>query len=314
MARRGAAVDAPVTRRAAAALLLALAMSAALAGQVFRAGVDTVVLSVTVTDGRNHPITGLTERDFAVFEDGVPQEIAFFAGDPQPIALSLLIDSSASMDDKISVAQTAARGFVARLGPEDVAQVIDFNTDLRIRQTYTHDLAALERAILAIRTGGSTSLYTALYVAISDLNAQGPQRPGDIRRRAIVILSDGEDTTSLKSYDDVADLAKRSDVAIYAVGLRDRRGAYDRTFNEADFALRTLTQQTGGRVYFVDDFRQLPAVYNDIADELANQYVIGYNATNTRRDGAWRRVLVRVDRPETIVRTRSGYFGPTRDH
>jgi Ca-activated chloride channel family protein len=308
-------MGAPVRRLTAVAIgvVLCAAGMAAAGAQVFRAGVDTVVLSVTVTDGHNHPITGIPQSLFQVFEDGVPQTISFFAPDRQPIALSLLIDSSSSMDDKIGVAQAAATGFVQRLGPRDVAQIVDFNSDQQIRQTFTNDVPSLERAILAIRTGGSTSLYTALYVAISELDRRRAEAPGEIRRRAIVILSDGEDTTSIKTYDDVAELAKGSDVAIYAVGLRDRQGAYARGFNEADFALRTLSQVTGGRVYFVTDIQQLPGVYGEIADELANQYVIGYNPINPQRNGAWRQIGVRVARPETVVRTRSGYFGRAKE-
>jgi len=136
--------------------------------------------------------------------------------------------------------------------------------------------------------------------------------PEEIRRQAIVVLSDGEDTTSLKTYEDVAELVKRSSLAIYAIGLRDKAayGSGTRRFNQGDFALRSLSQTTGGRVFFVDDARQLSAVYLQVADELANQYFIGYNTKNLKRDGAWRQVAVRVSRPETVVRTRAGYFGP----
>lgn len=128
-----------------------------------------------------------------------------------------------------------------------------------------------------------------------------------------MLLSDGEDTTSLKTYNDVAELAKESDVAIYAIGLRDKVPAADRRFSQADFALRTLSQFTGGRVFFVDDVKQLPAIYTQIADELANQYLIGLQP-NAKLDGAWRQIAIRVARPETVVRTKTGYFGPTKAH
>jgi Ca-activated chloride channel family protein len=272
------------------------------------------VLSVTVTDAHNHPVAGLSQSDFHVFENGAPQDIAFFALDRQPIALSLLVDSSSSMEDKLGVAQMAATGFVKQLSPKDVAQVIDFNSETEIRQTFTSDAAALEKAILAIRTGGSTSLYTALYIALSELEQRRAASAGEIRRQAIVVLSDGEDTTSIKTYEDVEDMAKRSDVAIYAIGLRDRASGGNHGFSEADFALRTLSQVTGGRVTFVNDVRQLPAIYQDIAQELANQYVIGYNARNQAHDGTWRQIAVQVDRPETSARTRAGYFAPGKNH
>jgi Ca-activated chloride channel family protein len=301
-------------RRAWATTLAAALLSGVLSAQVFRTGVDTVLLTITVVDGQNHPVTGLTEKDFQVYEDNVPQTIGFFALERQPIALSLLIDSSSSMEEKLGVAQTAAVGFVRALTPHDVAQIIDFNSDTQIRQTFTADAGALERAILAIRAGGSTALYNAVYIALEELTRRQSEAPDEIRRQAVVVLSDGEDTTSLKTYDDVADLAKRSDVMVYAIGLRDKTEAASHAFNEGDFALRTLSQITGGRVTFVDDVRQLPAIYRQIADELANQYVIGYNARNTAHDGAWRQIAVRVNRPETIVRTRPGYYGPSKDH
>ena len=131
-------------RRAAASSAAVGAVTAA--AQVFRSGIDTVLLNVTVTDCKNRPLTGLDRDDFRVFEDGIAQEISVFASDPQPIALSLLLDSSTSMEDKLAVAQEAAVGFAHRLGPRDVAQVIDFNSETRIRQPFTSDVRALEKS------------------------------------------------------------------------------------------------------------------------------------------------------------------------
>lgn len=292
-------------------VLLAGAAATGVPAQVFRSGIDTVMLSVSVADAKGRPTASLERAEFQVFEDGVLQDVSVFAREPQPIALSLLLDSSTSMEGRLGIAQQAAIGFARRLGPNDVAQVIDFNSDTRIRQTFTHDVPALERAIGQIRAGGSTSLYTALYIAMSELTRVGEELSDTIHRQAIVVLSDGEDTTSLKSYDDVVDLAKRSDVAIYAIGLRDKSPDEPRKFSQADFALRTLSQVTGGRPFFVTDVRQLPAIYTQIADELATQFVIGYIPKNSKRDGAWRQVNVRVTRPETVARTRAGYFGPS---
>jgi Ca-activated chloride channel family protein len=296
------------------AAVLAGLVTARPAAQVFRSGTDTVLLSVTVSDSKNHPITGLQQSDFQVFEDGVPQVISVFARDPQPIALSLLLDSSTSMDQKLSVAQEAATNFARRLGPRDAAQVIDFNTETQIRQTFTNDVAALDRAIRQIHAGGSTSLYDAIYIALTELGRMQKDTPAEtIRRQAIILLSDGQDTSSLKTYDDVADLAKRSSVAIYAIGLQDKDSAAGpRGFNEAEFALRTLAQATGGRAFFLKDLGQLGGIYVQIADELANQYVIGYVSKNQAQDGAWRQVSVRVSRPETTARTKTGYFASGR--
>ena len=300
------------SRRVGLTVLLAALATSSPTAQVFRAGIDTVVLSVSVTDARNRPLTQISRDDFRVFEDGILQDISVFTRDRQPVALSLMIDSSTSMEGKLKVAQEAAIGFARRLGPNDVAQVVDFNRDTRIRHVFTSDVTALERAIREIRAGGSTALYTALYIAMAELTRVGSASADHLRRQALVVLSDGEDTGGLKSYDDVADLAKRSDVMIYAIGLRDKESDEPRRFSQADFALRTLSQLTGGRVFFVSDVRQLASIYGQIADELATQFVIGYSPKNMKRDGAWRQINVRVNQPEATARTRAGYFGPTR--
>jgi len=285
------------------------------AQEVFRAATDVVLLSVTATDGQSHAVASLTRGDFTVFEDGVPQDISVFAPDPQPIALSILIDASTSMETKMATATEAASGFCRRLGPNDVAQIIAFSSDTQILQPFTHDAALLEKAIRSTRANGSTSLYTAVYIALNELNRVHAASPGAIRRQAIIVLSDGEDTTSLLRDEDVLDLSKRSAVTVYAIGLREKRvkdAVPVRSGSQSDYVLRSLSQSSGGRVFFVDDPIQLPAIYGQIADELASQYTIGYISKNQRRDGAWRQIAIRVTRPGIAARTRAGYFGPTK--
>ena len=128
----------------------------------------------------------------------------------------------------------------------------------------------------------------------------------------IVVLSDGEDTSSLVSFDEVLELAKRSETAIYAIGLRGKGPDHLRgSFNEADYVLRELSQQTGGRVFFARSASELVGIYEQISDELSSQYMIGYTSRNPKRDGAWRRVLVRVKEPNITARTKQGYYAPT---
>lgn len=300
-------------RRALVACALAagtVLSSGSLAAQIFRGGIDIVSLNVTVTEGETL-IGGLEQAAFQVYEDGVMQDISFFSRAQQPIALSLLIDTSTSMEMKLPIAQEAAVGFAKRLKPVDAAQIIDFDSRVEILQTFTSSAAELETAIRKTRVGGSTSLYNALYVAISELKRNRASSPDQIRRQAIVILSDGEDTTSLVDYETVLDQAKRSEVAVYAIGLRSKDDRQTKGWNEAEFVLRTLSTETGGRVFFVEDIKQLAAIYQQIADELANQYSIGYSSKNQRRDGAWRAIVVKVDRPNTVARTKRGYFAPT---
>lgn len=287
-----------------------VAASLPLSAQIFRAGIEVVSLNITVTEA-DKLVSGLDQAKFGVYEDGIKQDITFFSREAQPIALSLLIDTSTSMDNKLPIAQEGAIGFAKRLTGSDTAQIIDFDSRVDILQPFTNDPILLESAIRKTQVGGSTSLYNAIYVALSEMKRVRATSKEQIRRQAVVILSDGEDTSSLIAYEDVLESSKRSEVAVYAIGLRSKTDRPTRGFNEADFVLRTLSQETGGRVFFVDDVAQLPSIYQQIADELANQYTIGYSPKNLKRDGAWRAIVVKVDRPNTVARTKRGYFAPS---
>ena len=295
----------------AAAIALALAVPHAQQPQpAFRTGIDIVSLNVTVTDGTGRYITDLDEADFSVFEDGVKQDLSFFNRRPQPIALSLLLDSSASMEEKIPTLQMAAVNFVKKLKPSDIAQVVDFDSRVEVRQAFTSNQAELEASINQTAAGGSTSLHNAIYIALKELRKVKAVNEEDVRRQALVVFSDGEDTSSLVSFEEVLDLAKRSETAIYAIALR---GVDTQTkgFREAEFVMRTLAQETGGRAFFPARIDDLTGVYSQIADELASQYTLGYTSKNARRDGAWRNLVVRVARPSITPRTKRGYFAPT---
>ena len=156
-------------------------------------------------------------------------------------------------------------------------------------------------------------MYNAVYIALKDLKKViGASNVDEIRRQAVVLLSDGEDTSSLLPFEEVLDLAKRSETAIYAIGLRSPEGgAAGRGFKEAEFVLKQLAQETGGRAFFPNQIAELAGVYDQISAELSSQYTLGYTSKNLKRDGAWRRVLVRVTRPNLVARTKQGYFGPT---
>ena len=276
----------------------------------FRAAIDIVSLAVTVTDGVNHYVTDLEEPDFQIFEDGIRQDVTFFSRREQPIALSLLLDSSASMEDKLSTLQTAAGNFVRRLKPNDIAQVIDFDSRVDVRQVFTGNQADLLTAIDRTAAGGSTSLHNAIYIALKELRKVRAVTEQDIRRQALVVFSDGEDTSSLVSFDEVLDLAKRSETSIYAIALRGP-DVQTKGFREAEYVMKTLALETGGRAFFPAKIEDLNGVYSQIADELASQYTIGYTSKNPRHDGAWRRIDVRVTRQNAAARTKRGYYAPT---
>jgi len=280
----------------------------------FRAGVEVVSLNVTVTERDGRFVSGLPQEAFSVFEDGVKQEVIFFSGTQLPTALGLLVDTSASMNEKLPVAQQAAIGFIERMAADDILTIIDFDSRAEILQGFTPDQAKLATAIKRTTAGGSTSLYNAVYIALNEFKKiRAANSTQEVRRQAIVVLSDGEDTSSLVPFEEVLELAKRSEVAIYAIGLKDG-GAKNRPmggFSEADFVLKQFAQETGGKAFFPTSADELPAIYGAVADELAAQYTVGYASRNARRDGRWRRVVVRVERPNTIARTKQGYYAPS---
>jgi Ca-activated chloride channel homolog len=276
----------------------------------FRTGIDVVSLNVTVSEGQ-HFVTDLEQSDFNVYEDGSQQNITFFNKTNLPIALAVLLDTSASMDTKLPTAQEAAIGFAKRLRKQDLAEVIDFDNRVSVLQPFTNSAQELEQAIRRTSAGGSTSLYNAVYIALKDLKKAVAKNADEIRRQAIIVLSDGEDTSSLLPFEEVLDLAKRSETAIYTIGLRDNDSGGSKLFKEAEFVLKQFSQETGGRSFFPNQVSDLSNVYGQIADELSSQYTLGYSSKNPKKDGAWRRLVVRVNRPNHIARTKQGYFGPT---
>ena len=293
---------------------LSLALCAAVVlipqGQRIRSGVELVSLNVTATDPSGKYVTDLNEEEFEVFEDGAKQKLTFFSRTQQPISLALLLDTSASMDERMGIAQEAAIGFAKQMKKDDQAMVIDFDSQVRVLAPFTGDALALEKAIRQTTPNGSTSLYNAIYISLKELKKSRAAAAAEIRRQAIVLLSDGDDTSSLIEFDEVLDLAKRSETVIYAIGLRQGEIGR-REFKEAEFVLKQLAQETGGRAYFPSDARDLAKIYQAIWDELASQYSIAYSSGNPKRDGAWRRVQVRLQRPNVTARTKQGYYGPT---
>ena len=302
-----------------AVIVVALAASQAAAQDatqppVFRSGTSLVALNVIVTDNNKAFASGLRRDDFEVYEDGVRQDVQFFAATEVPLDLILLIDGSSSMNEKVAFVHKAASGFVDTMRPEDRAAVVSFADGVRVLQTLTSERAAVRAAIDQTGAKGATALHNAIYVALKEFGRPAAAA-GDVRRQAIAVLSDGEDTSSLLSFDDVLDMAKRSGVSIYTIGLRgelgDRPTGQRRYFSQADFAMKQLAVETGARPFFPENVSDLNDVYAAIATELASQYSIGYVPQNVRDDGKYRRVIVRVaNRPELKPRTRTGYFLP----
>jgi Ca-activated chloride channel family protein len=265
------------------------------------------LLNVTVTDANGRFVGDLTPDDFRVLEEGRPQTITFFSPALVPLSVSLLMDTSSSMDDRMPWAQQAAADFVSRLRPADVAEVVSFDSRVEVLQPFTNDKTLLDAAIRRTKAGGSTALYNAVYIALKQTGRLRPAATEDIRRHVIVLLSDGEDTSSIVGFDQMLDLAKRSQTVIYTIGLGlEETTATKRS--ETDFLLRQLSLETGGRLFTPKRPEDLLDVYGRIAQELTSQYLIGYLSTDVSPTTGWRRIAVTVRRPNVQARTRSGYY------
>ena len=279
----------------------------------FQSGVDLVALNVVATDSKGKIVGGLASTEFAVFEDGHPQEISLFAVVPAPIDLALLLDTSASMTDKIGTVQQAAVGFTSVIRPTDRISIVEIKDAIRILHPLDNDVAAARKAIKSTVPRGNTSLYNGVYLTLREMQKQR-RTDTEIRRQAIVLFSDGDDTTSLVAFDDLLELAKHAGVAIYTISLRTSMYPTHLLFRdpkaeaESSYAMRALAVETGARAFFPTVIQELGGVYDMIANELANQYLVGYIPKNPQRDGSYRRISIRVERPGIQARTRSGYF------
>jgi Ca-activated chloride channel family protein len=276
----------------------------------FGSGIDLVTLHVTVTDGSGKVLSDIGEHEFLVFENGRRQDVTVFEKGGLPLAVTLLLDTSSSMQRAFPEVQAAALTFLRQLRPQDIASVVAFGDDVRVLQGFTTDHAALEEAVRQAKPRGETALYTAMYIALKELNRTAAD--GDVdgivpRRRVAVVLSDGDDTRSLVTFDDVLDLATRSDTAIYAIRMGTVESAR-RERGEAEVVLRRLTQRTGGRAFLSLQRDELRGVYEDIRTELARQYSLAYVSSDARKDGQFRVLSVHVQRPGAHARARQGYI------
>lgn len=298
-------------------LLLALAATAAPAlAQVpsppakpftFEVEVDVVSVTVVVYDQAGRFVRGLGSSDIEVFEDGVRQEVSYFreaAGTgPEKIPLSvvLVLDASGSMRENMRFLQEAALTFVHKLEDVDTALIVDFNEAVRGSAEFTGDNARLEQFVEALQAWGGTSLYDAIHYGLNRIKDQ----PG---RKALVVFSDGADTTSTLKENEVIDYARSVEATVYCVGIRGSSGLLARS--PRGF-LRKIARETGGDFFFPDRVGDLVKTFAGISDELHNHYALAY-APKRPPDGTWRSIEVKVKRKNVEVRVRKGYFALKR--
>jgi VWFA-related protein len=284
-------------------------------GQI-RVQVNVVNLFATVRDKHKAIVTGLSKDDFDVSEDGQPQEITYFSADSNlPITLGLLIDTSGSEYYMLGAEKDAGSRFLARiLRKGDLAMVMSFDTDVDLLADFTDDKSVLNRAINRAQSNvpvggvlvqgpfptsgsGGTNFYDAVYLAAHD------KLSTEAGRKAIVVLTDAEDTGSRLRLEDAIEAAQRTDTVVHILLVAQDGGDQS--------VARRLTDDTGGRTIIVRSERNLEAAFDQISEELRNQYTVGYSPTNKKRDGTYRKVKLETKNKEYSALTRRGYYAPT---
>src|SRR5262245_6163836 len=253
--------------------------------------------------------------DFEVFEDGVEQEISFFTHDDVPISVGLVIDNSASMHNKRERVNSAALSFVRESNPQDETFIVDFDDEAYLDHDFTNSINDLVAALGPIDTRGETALYDAVYLSAAHLDE------GNKDKKALLVITDGEDNASKYSREKVLSKLRESKVTVYAIGLLDENDSREPFFGKsqsptrkAKEVLQQFVQATGGRAYFPRSVEEIGPLCRSIARDLRNQYTIGYTPSNEKVDGTWRRTTVRLNPSKVFSRVtvsaKEGYYAP----
>jgi Ca-activated chloride channel homolog len=269
----------------------------------FRVSVETVFLKASVTDPLNRYVTGLEREHFRVYEDNVEQSITHFLQESAPISVGIIFDVSGSMKDNnnINAAKSAIKRFLQEGTAEDEYFLVTFNQNTTLVKSFTSESSALQSDVAIKKPGGTTALFDAVYMGLGEV------RKGRNEKKALILITDGEDNSSRYALSEVREFAKESDVQIYAIGEEGKLG-YGRS------EIQSIVALTGGRAFFPNNFNELDYYVDLIHAELRNQYVLGYEPTNRIHDGKWRKIRVKLDPPEglpkLILHVKEGYYAP----
>jgi VWFA-related protein len=290
------------------ALLLVLSTPLAAQQPTFRAGVDLVNLGVTVTDRRGNFITDLKAEDFELVEEGDKQTLKVFARGDEADALEmhvgLLFDTSGSMGEDLKLSRSAAIRFLNTLSEAKDMTLVDFDTEVRVARYGQPDFPRMVERIRNRKPDGWTALYDALGVYLDGAASEEG-------RTILVLYTDGGDTRSTIGYGEMMNLVKASDVTIYAVGFLDHQPSSVRA--EQRMRLQQIADATGGQAFFPMSMKEVEAAYDKVVAQIRAQYSLGYISTNQKFDGRWRKVDIRVRRPDMRVQSRKGYFAPYKE-
>jgi len=294
-------------RRYCVLLLAALVSPLAILSQTpLRVNVDLTNVSFSVTDRTGRFVSGLKQDDFTVEEDGIKQEINRFSRENElPLTIGMLIDKSPSVGSVFGDERSTAISFLdATLRSNDVAMVISFDRTVTLEEDFTGNKQALRRAINGVMIGNGTSVYDAVFLACDE------QLKKESGRKAIILISDGQDTTSKVRINEALTAAQRSEAVIYSISNRVG-GFFNERGSGSPETLKRFSLETGGTVYFVSSRSDLTEVFGQIADELRSQYSLAYVSSNPARDGKFRRIRIIPKDATYKVKARQGYYAPS---
>jgi Ca-activated chloride channel family protein len=278
--------------------------------------VELVQLPISVLDAKGRPVDGLTKDNFQIFEDNSLQQIKLFRHEDIPLSLGLVIDNSGSMRNKRERVNSAALSFVRESNPEDETFIVNFDDSAYLEQDFTGSIGDLIDALDQLDTRGETALYDAVYLSVDHVKA------GKKDKKALLLISDGEDNVSKYGFNKVVEGLRESKVTLYAIGLledNDQRGGLFKKppSKKARENLEKFAEITGGQAYFPKSLDEVEEIVKDIAHDLRNHYTVGYTPTNRKMDGSWREIRVKVNPPKSVskisVRSKQGYYAPTAE-
>ncbi len=268
----------------------------------FRTDTRLVDLHASVIDKQGHLVLNLPESAFKVYENGIQQEIKMFRREDVPVSLGLIIDNSASMHDKRAKVASAALALVGVSNAEDEVFIMNFNEEASLEQDYTSNIKELEAALKTIDSRGQTAMRDALRMGIEHLRHGGKKE-----KKILMVVTDGEDNSSVETLDHVIQSAQQNGVIIYGVGLLSDDEPRER--ERAKEALDALTFATGGQAWYPQELSEVDGIAREVAHEIRNQYIIGYTPIDQSLDGKYRKIRVTVTAPgDPSVRTRAGYY------
>lgn len=269
--------------------------------------VDLVLANVTVTDRNGRFVTGLEKDNFKLIEDRVAQEITYFSSEDIPLSVGIILDVSGSMKDKLKTAVEAAITFMKGGSPDDEYFLVEFADKPTGTADFTNDISKIQSRFLTSKAKGRTALFDAVYMGLSKLEQ------GNNAKRALLLITDGEDNRSRYTFSNVRDFVKEKDVQMYAIGITS--GWSDASGEQGRALLRDLASISGGNSFFPTSVYGLEDICRKIAAELKYQYVIGYRSTNTAKDGEWRKIKVTAELPKNklTVRAKQGYYAPSEN-